>query len=310
MQTFLGWLAVERFSVTPNPPAFTQGTLQVTNAGGPYTLPASFTVRDPTTGLQFSLVGGAQTVASGVSFVSIIAAQAGPAYNLGPGVITQLVTSAAGITVTNVAQAPATSWLIAYGANRESPSSVVTRCRANWARLSILQTSPADAYVAAYLNSAITGTTLIKKVAVFPHFDPTIPGHSENCVGVLLAGDAGPVDDATATQAQNAVTPYIGLHDKNIAKPCGTVTYAPTMACWCATAADAAAASINLPTQITALQTALTIGGKVYAYQLYKAAAAVPQIAEVEATLTDYTPLNTQLITLSTSNITFPVGTP
>lgn len=308
MDTFLGWLASDWFAVDPDPPAFTLGWLRITNAGGAVTLPATFAVKTAA-GLVFKLVSGAVTVPGGVSYAQIVADKAGSAYNVQAGTITQLVTSVAGITVSNQPQPPAGSWLITYGGDRETPDSVYTRCRANWARLALLQTSPADAYIALAKDRRITGLTSITKVAVWPHFRHGV-GQAANYITLYLGGDAAPISNIDANTAQNRLRPYIGLHDKLVCQPCALANYSPSLTCWLDDTADIGPASVALYAQLALLQVRLAIGGTVYASDLRRAAALVPAIQVVEDALTDYTPAKNALVSLMTSQIYFQVGRP
>lgn len=308
LDTFLGWLCAEVYSVTPLAPAAAVGTLRVTNAGGPTTLPAAFTVADPATGLQYTLVGGAQTVEGvagpngGVTFVTIQATQFGPAANVDPGRITKVITTTAGIAVSNQPQPPSTSWLITYGGNRESPASVAARCRANWGRLAVLQTAPAEAYRALALDQRVTGSAAVRKVAVWPHYRDGV-GQAANTVTLYLAGDAGPVNVATAAQVQDRLRPYIGLHDQLYAKPCGTAAYQPAMTLYVASGADVAAVVTALELRRQELQTALPIGGTAYASDIRRAALKIPQVVVEEDVLVDFVPAKNALITLDFSAI-------
>lgn len=309
MQTFLGWLADGVFSVTAYPPSRAQGTLRITNSGGPVTLPLTFSAKT-STGLIYRLSGYTTppVVPSGVSYLNVIADKAGVAYNVAAGTITQLVTSFAGIAVSNQPQAPATSWLVTYGGDRETPDSVYLRCRANWGRLSVLQTSPADAYVALAKDERVTGLTSVTKVAVWPHYDGG--AHAPNAVTLYLGGDAAPVSNGDAAAVQTALTPYVGLHDRLYCYPCGTQNYSPALTFYVDAAADLVPASIALYQQLAALQLSLQIGATVYAFQVRRACAAVPLIRVVEETLTDFVPLKNSLVTLMTGGIAGLVGRP
>lgn len=302
LNTFLGWLAQEIFDLTPAPPVFAQGWLRVTNAGGPTTLPATFSVRDPSTGLQFTLVGGAQTVPRGDSYVQIRANAAGPDYNLAAGTITRLVSSLAGITVTNQPQPPAGSWLITYGARRESPARTVERCRGRWALQPPLQTAPADAYRALALNPDVTGTSAPKKVAVWGHYRDGV-GHAPNYVTLYLAGDAAPVDNATADQVRDALRPFLGVHDLLVVKPSGSVTYPPVLATYVAAAADIPVVLAALEQQRRLLQARLDIGQPVYASDIRRCVLSIPQVKVQRDTLTDFVPAKNALIALDFSEI-------
>jgi hypothetical protein len=308
LDTFLGWLAQEVFAVTPVPPSRAIGTLRITNAGGPVTLPATFTVADAT-GLLFTLVGGSQTVPTGVSYVTIQAAQFGADSNVDAGRITRVITTIAGITVSNQPQPPSTSWLIAYGGSRESPASVAARCRANWARLAVLQTAPADAYRAAALDQRLTGTTAVRKVAVWQHFKDGV-GQSPNSVTLYLAGDAGPVNLATAQQVQDRLRPYVGLHDELYALPCATAAYKPAATLYVDSGADVAAVVSQLELKRQALQTALPIGGTSYASDIRRAVLEISQVRVEEDQLGDFTPNKNALITLDFGDIVVRVGRP
>lgn len=313
LQTFLGWLAGEVFLVTAYPPAFTVGTLRVTNSGGAVTLPLTFAVKT-STGLIYRLSGYtvAPTVPAGVSYLNIVADRSGAAYNVSAGAISQLVTSFAGIAVSNQPQAPAVNWITTFGGDRETPDSVATRCRANWARLARLQTSPADAYKALAKDQSITGLTSVTKVGVWPHYDGS--GHAANAITLYLGSDAAGVSFGDAATVQAALIPYVGLHDRLYCFPCVTAAVGPQFTCYVDSAADLVPAQTALALQLIALQTALDIGDTLYAFQLQRACAAVPLIRVVEpggiSGWLDLVPSKDALIQIGTGGIAFAVGRP
>lgn len=307
--TFLGWLAEEWFAVTPTPPAFTIGTEQMINGNaGASVLPAGARYQGPS-GLYFRLVGPAVSLPPGVSYVQIQAEQPGSAYNVDAGTITKLATTIAGVTASNQPQPPATSWISTYGGGRETPASVALRCRANWGRLTLLQTSPADAYVALALDQAITGTAAVRKVAVWPSYRDGV-GFAANYVTLYLAGDAGPVPAAAAALVQAALRPYIGIHDQLAAVPCGTVAYSPAIIAYVAQQADVQPAALGIYQQLLLLQQQLKIGGTVYASDIRRAVLKVPQVLVESDTLSDFVPAKNALVTLMTGLIGVQVGPP
>lgn len=309
MNTFLGWLADEWFSVTPTPPAFTLGTEQIINGNaGAVVLPAGARFQGPS-GLYFRLVGPAQTLPPGLSYVQIQAEQAGSAYNVDAGTITKLATTIAGLVVSNQPQPPATSWISTYGGGRETPASVALRCRANWGRLTLLQTSPADAYVALALDQRITGTAAVRKVVVWPSYRDGV-GFAANYVTLYLAGDAGPVPAAAAAMVQAALRPYIGLHDQLVAVPCGSVAYSPVLTAYVSQQSDVAPATTGIAQQIVLLQQQLKIGGTVYASDIRRAVLKVPQVLVEEDSLVDFVPAKNALVSLMTGSIGVQVGPP
>jgi len=316
LATFLGWLALEDFSVKVKPPAFAVGTERLTNpTAAPIVVPraAAFATN---TGLIYRMTDPtAITVPAGAGvglpavYVTIQAEKSGPAYNVDPGTIIKLVTSIAGLQVSNQAAPPATSWLITYGGNRETPAAVEARCRANWGRLARLQTAPADAYIALALDSDITGTTAVKKVAVWPNYSHALGGYKANTVTLYLAGDAGPVTAAEAALVRAAMLPYIGLHDQLEVQPCGTATISPVLVCYVDAEVDKVPAAAALFARLILLQQQLQIGGTLFASSVRRTAD-VPQIAVTEDALVDQTPAKNALITIGTGGITFQVGRP
>lgn len=306
-QTFLYALAVEFFAVTPYPPAFATYAVGFSNStASPITVPLGYSARTDA-GLIFFFVGDASglpitvpamtsTAAIGIMQASVV----GPDYN--GVVITTSVSSLTGITISNSANQ------IVFGGVREAPSRVELRCRSNWALLALLRTSPTDAYVALALNKDITGDQGVVKVAVFQHYDPDIPGHSPNCVGIYLAGAAAPVSSGQATAVQTAMLPYIGLHDTLKARPCGTASYAPTGTIYCRSVGDIAAVTAARDAAARQLQKDLNIGDSVLAFEIRRRVADIqPPIRNFTETLADYIPAKSALVAVDFSGFVVTV---
>lgn len=304
--TFLWHLATQVYRVTPQPPAFAEQTLLLTNSSAAaLPVPASLLVRTAT-GLVYRMNEAAAVTVpgNGTSFVKVKAEKAGPDYNVAAGQINQLVSTVAGLTVSNQPQPPATTPVLVFGGFRQRPADVEAQCLANWGRLARLQTAPADAYRALALDSSVTGSSAVKKVAVWPHHDPDLPapGNKGNAVGIYLAGDAAPVPPALAVQVQAALLPYIGLHDTLKVRPSGTVTYLPTGTVIARQAADVPAIIFALVAAQQQLQVATQIGQTVTAFAVRRAVAAIPQVKDFVESLTDFVPAKNALVTISFAN--------
>lgn len=316
LSTFLGWLALENYSVTPKPPAIASGWERLTNpTASPITVPLAAAFKTAT-GLIYRMAEtAAVTVPAGAGvglppvYVTIQAEKPGPAYNVDPGTITSLVTSIAGLQVSNQPQPPATNWLVTYGGDRETPAAVEARCRANWGRLSRLQTAPADAYVALALDPDVTSTTAVKKVVAWSNYSHATGTYKANSVTLYLAGDAGPVTAAQAALVRTGMLPYIGIHDVLEVQPCATATISPTLTCYVDAEVDKGPAGRALFDKLVLLQQQLQIGGTLYASSVRRCAD-VAQIAVTEDSLVDQTPAKNALITIGTGNISFQVGRP
>lgn len=306
--TWLAWLAREYYQVTVEPPVFAERTVRFTNAGTTlYTLDESRIVKTPQ-GQGFRVVPEAPpaTLAGGASVIARVRAlQPGPAGNA--GAITANGTSMPGVTVADVVQGANASNIVVYGAPRETPRAVVQRCQANWGRLAVLQTSPASAYKALALDSRITGTRAVRKVAVWGHFSALVMGQAANCVTLFLGGDAGPVTQAIALQVEAALAPYGGLHDKIFARPCIAASYAPAAVVKVRLAAQITATQLAVAAVFAQLRSDLDIGQPVLAWDLRRRLADVATIANLVDSFVDYTPPKNGLVDAQPTNFTYEV---
>lgn len=308
--TFLAWLARDLYALEPLAPAFTIGTERLINTtGAPLLVPRGAAFATPAN-LTFRLAEpGAVTVpannAAAPLYVLIQAEKTGEGYNVPAGAINRLVTTIAGLQVSNQPAPPASDWIVTYGGRRERPSQVETRCRANMGRLSVLQTAPADAYVAAALDARLTGVDAVRKVVVWPHYDADTGLPAGNTVTIYLAGDAGPVTAAQAAAVQAALLPYIGLHDRLKVRPCGSASYAPVGTVKVRSAADVAPVAAALVRQAQRLQQRIQIGQRVRAWDVrdavgdQQAEGVLAAVVDFLETLTDFVPAKNALIAVS-----------
>ena len=313
--TFLAWLARDWYALEPLAPAFTIGTQRLINTtGAPLPVPPGAAFATPTN-LTYRLAESAPVVvpannAAAPLYVLIQAEKTGEAYNVPAGAINRLVSSVAGLQVSNQPAPPAADWIVTYGGRRERPSQVETRCRANMGRLAILQTAPADAYVAAALDARLTGVDAVRKVVVWSHYDADTGLQAANTVTLYLAGDAGPVTVAQAAAVQAGLLPYLGLHDRLKVRPCGSASYAPVGTVKVRSAADIAPVAAALARQAQRLQQRIQIGQRVRAWDVrdavgdQQAEGVLSAVVDFVETLTDFVPAKNALVAVSFAQIT------
>jgi len=308
--TFLQWLARDLYAVEPLPPAFTVGTMRLINTtGAALVVPLGAAFATPSNLLYRLAEAAPVTVPANNAAAPVYAlAQAektGENYNVPAGAINRLVTSLAGLQVSNQPAPPAADWIITYGGRRERPGQVEARCRAWWGRLAVLQTAPADAYRAAALDARLTGVDAVRKVAVWSHYDADTGLPAANTATLYLAGDAGPVTAQQATAVQAAMLPYIGLHDRLKVRPCGSASYAPAGTVKVRSLTDVAAVASALARQAQRLQQRLQIGQVVRAWDVrdavgdQQAEAALTAVVDFVETLADFQPAKNALVAVS-----------
>lgn len=302
-QSWLYILAGQMYLVQPFPPAFTQGLILFNNTTGA-TQQATTNTVVTVAGVKFT-VAAATPIPPGDTWVPVQAQQSGPVGNVASSLNGTLNVSLPGVLISTTPQAPSTTWITQYGALRESPQGVANRCVARWGRLSILQTSPADAY----RSLALDASPNVKKVSTWSNFNPNIaaPGYQDRAVTVFLAGDAGPVDAGTAAVVQGSMAPYISICDVLYAVPCGAATYQPNGTCYVQQASQIPAIQAAVGLRQQALQIALQIGSTCYAWAI-AACFDVPGVVNYANTNTDYVPAKNALITLDFSAITYAVA--
>jgi len=294
---WLTLLAAQLYQTTRNPPVIATGTMILKDGGGgPSTITAGQLLVSTTgpvgTLLRYRNIDDGTypktLLLNSVLPVLFAAESPGAKYNVSTNTPMTLVTSLAGVTVTN----PGTSgaWLTVTGTDLESNASLISRCKARWPDLG------SSATAAVYQRWATTASPEVVKVRVFEN------AAGNGNVGVYIAGAAGP---ASAT-AVGLVATYISIR-----RPlCVTVSVFPTTVASVSVtgtayvqAAYANAFPAALLAVITSFQNSLGIGATVYTAKLIQLIEEIQGVVNFAMTspLVDFVPANTASITLTTN---------
>jgi hypothetical protein len=200
-------IAENVYGILPFPATYTKGKLRFTvGAGfGPYTIRAGQSTVQTLDRLRYfsNNVAAPITISSAAPvWVPFIAESPGSKYNVLESTINSLATSMPGVTVENVPEPPALTWIDEYGNDAETTAQIIQRCLARMGRLSKLQNYPEDGYISLVRDLV----PQVKKVTVFTNFyqGTARPG----CATLFLAGDSGPVSAAIVAQVLAAIRPY------------------------------------------------------------------------------------------------------
>lgn len=172
------------FAEARKPAVFTQGTIQITDAGGigpiTFSSSSSFWVANGDKTLRFVNITPDDRILplNGTVTLTIQAETAGTDWNVGVGAITELLTPQPGLTVSNPAL-PSGTWITQQGANVESNAALAQRCLDKWATLG------SGSNEGAYRYHVTTVSPEITDAAVYS------PGGGS--VRVIVRGDSGPV---------------------------------------------------------------------------------------------------------------------
>ena len=197
-----GWLTIlakSAFDVDQQLASKTQGKLLMTCASGsgPYTIDTGanqIVVADTANGYVYRNITGG-TLSSGSTLeVTIEAEVAGASRDVASNTITDLRKTLVGVTVNNPIPDGETTWITTNGADDETASELIIRCRAKWATLSGLAPG------AAYEFHALTASTSVNRAYVD---DQNPRGNSS--IDVYLAGTSGEV----GSDVISAVDTYI-----------------------------------------------------------------------------------------------------
>jgi uncharacterized phage protein gp47/JayE len=125
---------------------FASGTVTLTdNGGGPHTITAgAFVVATPG-GLRYRATSGGTLTLNGTLDITVQAEATGATYNVATGTITEVVTAAPTVTVTNPVLGTSGTWLSTIGTDAELDAALRKRLQAKWGTLST--GSPVSAYV-------------------------------------------------------------------------------------------------------------------------------------------------------------------
>lgn len=141
----LTYIASSMFDIDRIPAVGTQGDITLTDTGGtgPHSITTAHAFRDPLSGLTYHVLAGDTLPGSGSVTVSVQCDSPGSAGNVANASITEMVTSIAGVTVTN-GTAGGASWITRLGSNYEKDPVLRQRCRTKFATFS--PNSPRSAY--------------------------------------------------------------------------------------------------------------------------------------------------------------------
>ncbi len=302
--SWLVLLAQQLYGVQIKLAGFTQGLLKFVNtSGSAYTV--STAVVASLGGFRYQVTTSTPLPAGATRYIPVQAVSPGAAYNISSGLPLTLNVSMPGVVVTTDYAAPAVTWITLAGWDQETPKQLADRCAARWARLSVLQAAPADAYISLAEDAA----GAVKKVAVWSNFSPNLPppGFEANSVTLYLGTDSGPCDAPTVAAVDAAVRPYIGLHDKLYTRPCGAATYNAAGTVYVSDAALIPTVQAAIETARAAYQAELQIGQTVHAWRIRKMVG-VPGVTNFIDTLVDLVPAKNALITINTAGLTYAVG--
>jgi hypothetical protein len=233
---WLRLLAFYVFGVTPNEGSFASGIETLTNSGGGvYTFAAgTFTIANPTTGQRYinttPFTLGAMTSIA-VAFQAVVV---GSIASAGAGTISQVITSAVGVSCSNPAPF--------VGVDADTDAQVVAKCQAARAGRSYL--GPEGAYLnAIYKAKNALGNPLnINRIRVVSAGDMAVTVYVASPGGVPT-----PADIAAAQAAVLLIAQPMNVTATVVA--CTPVTWAPPVTLWCT-------AQAPVPTVVTQEATA------------------------------------------------------
>lgn len=187
---WLDLLGNQIFRSPRNPATWTSGVVSLTDAAsaGPFTIqPNALTVEDPSKTYLFGSTNASPLILplNGTLPVPVQAAAQGSAYNLASGQLTVLVTSLAGVTVSNPPVGSTGTWITTVGTNAETDALYATRLGNKWAILG--SGSNEGAYYFNATTPSVTGTTEVVQCAVFA---------SGGLVTVVVSGATQPISAA------------------------------------------------------------------------------------------------------------------
>lgn len=311
-QHWLYLLATELFDTTPKASAFAEGTVRFTNSGaGAQSITAAQVVAT-VGGLRFTPISKADgtalpvNVAAGASeFVLVRAESAGGNYNVGQGAISILTASLPGVTVTNTPYLLASSWIVTYGADTETPKQLADRCIERWGRLTLLPDArPADGYK----NLAKESHPQVKKVAVWSDYSHAyalagLPlagplGLKNSTITIYLGTDTGPVDPLVAAAVQIVMDAYKGVCNTIEVQPCGTQTWTLAGTVYVQDASLIPTVQAAVEAAMVAYEAELDIGATGRAWEI-RARVNVEGVTNFVETLVDFTPAKNALIDIN-----------
>jgi uncharacterized phage protein gp47/JayE len=148
-------------------------------------------IADDDNGYTYRNTDGDPLAAGGTLQLTFEAETAGANRNVANGKITTVVTGPAGVTVSNPAVAPATTWITTFGADEESDAKLRLRDRNKWGTLS------AAGPTAAYIAWALEADPVITRLNVV-NDNPRGPGTTD----LFIAGSSGALDSSIADKCK------------------------------------------------------------------------------------------------------------
>lgn len=201
-EDWLTLLAYAFYQETRNEAVFTKGKAVLSLAPGSanQTITAGQLWLQTSTGIRFSNVTGGLVTDAAPLTIDIVAEFAGAAGNVPTGSIIVVGTPLPGMSVNNPIVADGT-WITSFGANIESDRELRIKCAAKWGA----QGNGAPETM--YIYWARKSSAVVKKVKVFRNY---LGGFAwPGGITVYLAGDAGPVDNATVATVKGVLATKI-----------------------------------------------------------------------------------------------------
>jgi hypothetical protein len=201
----LSGLSESHFANTRGAATSTTGYVRFTGAasGPPHTIAASGAVVAATVGTatyQYRNLAEFTVPISDYVDVLVEAEEAGEGPNVANGVITTLVTSYAGVSVSNPAYGTTGTWIAERGENEETDAALRARNAAKWSTLSVI-TAVDDRYE--YLARTAVNNCRVR----IDQTNPDGPGTAR----LYLAGETGVADSGQVADAQDVITAaYLG----------------------------------------------------------------------------------------------------
>lgn len=250
---WLTLLAKNKFSVDRDLATFAEHQIVLSDDAdtGPHTIGAGEVWVATATGLRFVTITGGTLTLGGTLTVQVRAEQAGADYNVAPAAIAVLVTSFAGVTVSNPAIGMTGSSILVAGADEETDEALRQRCRDRWAELGSGSTA------GAYRNWALAASDEVTEAVAADTGDDT------GTVDLIVRGPAGAVSGPVLAAVQAYVDERVPLTVACEVRSPSNVDVDVTATLY-GDAADEVAATAAATEAIEALFNALKIGGTVY----------------------------------------------
>lgn len=187
-------LAKQVYNVDRPDATYATTTVTLTNSGGGIFVigPGDLTFKSSSSGQTYhNTTGGTLTGTPATLDLTVVADEAGSASSAGATEIDTLVTTLLGVTCSNA--------LAAVGVDAQDDATLRVQCRDKLGSLS--PNGPSDAYSYVARNSALTGTTAVTRVRVYPDSET-------GQVTIYLAGPSGGIGSPDLTLVQTAIATW------------------------------------------------------------------------------------------------------